>query len=80
MDIFTWSIPFVTEKSYLFPYMVIVTEMLYHIIKHDEGETMSDDEIGEDDIKQFKDMTTPHVADKDKELLKQKSDKPSNLF
>ena len=44
MDIFTWSIPFVSEK---------VTEILYNIM-NPEADNFSDEEITEDDIKQFK--------------------------
>ena len=36
------------------PLYQIVTEMLYHIIKTEDGEGSSDDEVGEDDIKHFK--------------------------
>ena len=39
--------------------------MLYHIIKNDDGEQMSDDEVGEDDIQHFKDMTRLDTKDKD---------------
>lgn len=36
MDIFTWSIPFVTEK---------INELLYHLISAPNDEVISDDEV-----------------------------------
>lgn len=48
MDIFTWSIPFVSEK---------ISEMLYHVIKP-TGEDFSDDEeLDENDHKQIQKVT-----------------------
>ena len=45
MDIFTWSIPFVSEK---------VTEVLFNILST-EGEEESDDEdVTSEDIEKFK--------------------------
>lgn len=45
MDIFTWSIPFVSEKSKTW-LNDLVTEMLYHIISGD------DDQDYDEEIKQ----------------------------
>ena len=47
MDIFTWSVPFVTEK---------ITELLYHLISGPEDEVISDDEVQEEDIQKFNQM------------------------
>jgi len=43
MDIFTWSIPFVSEKGIL-TFIMVVTEMLYNILKPDENQSDSDDD------------------------------------
>jgi len=54
MDIFTWSIPFVAEK---------VTEMLFHLIKPNENETMSDDEeVDEKEFEKIKKLTTQNTT------------------
>jgi len=44
MDIFTWSIPFVSEKGIIYGLFMLVTEMLYHLLKPDENESESDED------------------------------------
>lgn len=50
MDIFTWSIPFVSEK---------ISEMLYHIIKS-SGDNDSDDDEGlnESEVNKIKNLAS----------------------
>jgi serine/threonine-protein phosphatase 2B catalytic subunit len=63
MDIFTWSIPFVAEKS-TDPHLNVVTEMLYHIISGDEDQHDDDDEIQQKDIEKFKELTKQSTSEK----------------
>ncbi|KAL4466328.1 hypothetical protein ABPG72_020177 [Tetrahymena utriculariae] len=48
MDIFTWSIPFVSEK---------ISEMLYHVIKPSGEDFSDDDDLDENDHKQILKVT-----------------------
>ena len=57
MNVFEWSMPFVAEKGTPHIKLIIVTEMLYQLMKIDENENgnenLEDDSVYEEDIKMF---------------------------
>lgn len=58
MDIFTWSIPFVTEKSIKIDIrLLLVTELLYHLLRGDDTDEPDEGFVNSEDIRKFKAIT-----------------------
>ena len=70
MNVFEWSMPFVAEKGTPHIKLIIVTEMLYQLMKIDENENgnenLEDDSVYEEDIKMFQKMVIPNKSFKRK--------------